>query len=353
MGSRIFAWLDQRMPLSSIRGYFSKKTVPRHRFTFWYYFGGLTLFFFILQVITGILLALYYKPTPEQAHESIRLIVNEVPYGWLIRSLHSWSANFMIACVFIHMFSVFLLKAYRKPRELMWITGVLLLSLSLGFGFTGYLLPWDTMAYFATLIGTEVPKTLPLIGDWGVSLLKGEEEVGAETLTRMYSIHIIVLPLITLITVSFHLAFNQIFGSSVPIGTKVQGLPIPFFPNFMYRDFIAWCTGFAALICLSTLFPLGLGEKADPLASAPFGIKPEWYFLPLYQSLKIAPATILSISGEFFINLLVVLGSLMWFIIPFVDRRASREQRSTPFSVLGIILILYIVVTIVLAYTTE
>ncbi|MEK7251247.1 MAG: cytochrome b N-terminal domain-containing protein, partial [Bacteroidota bacterium] len=197
----------------------------------------------MIQVVTGILLALYYKPSPEQAYESVQRIVNEVPYGWLVRSIHSWAANLMVGSLFVHMFSAFLMKAYRKPRELMWISGVLLLFLVLGFCFTGYLLPWDTIAYFATLIGTEVPKTVPIVGDWGVSLLKGGEEIGAETLSRMYVIHITILPLITLVIVGFHLLLNQVFGSSVPMGVEEKSPPIPFFPNFLYRDLIAWTVG--------------------------------------------------------------------------------------------------------------
>jgi len=345
-------WFGDRLPIAEIVAYFSKKTVPQHKHSFWYYFGGLTLFFFVVQIVSGILLSLYYKPSPEAAHKSILEIMNRVPYGWLVRSIHSWSSNLMIGCLFIHMFSAFLMKAYRKPRELMWMTGVLLLFLTLGFGFTGYLLPWDTMAYFATLIGTEVPKTLPIIGDWGVSLLKGEDEIGGETLARMYSIHIIILPLITLVVVSYHVALNQVFGSSVPLGTIEKKAPIPFFPNFIYRDIGSWVIGFTALICLSTVFPWGLGEKADPLASAPFGIKPEWYFLPLYQSLKIAPSTVFSLSGELIINLLVGAGSLLWFLVPFIDPRASRGQKTPVFTALGVVLILYIIITIIFAFIT-
>jgi len=350
--TKIVEWLEERLPVSDVLGYFSKKTVPNHKHTFWYYFGGLTLFFFALQVVTGVLLALYYIPTPEQAHESVRAIVSDVPYGWLIRSLHSWAANLMIASMLVHMFSAFLMKAYRKPRELMWMTGVVLLFLVFGFGFTGYLLPWDTTAYFATLIGTEVPKTVPFVGDWGVSLLKGSEEVGGETLTRMYTIHTMVLPLVLFLIVGCHLALNQTLGSSIPLGTTTKKAPIPFFPNFAYRDLFSWVLGLAVLICLATVFPWGLGEKADPFASAPFGIKPEWYFLPLYQTLKFAPAAIFSVSGELFVNLLVLVGTMFWFGIPFLDRRASRQKKSRLFTFIGFVVIAYVIVTIALAYTT-
>ncbi len=347
---RIFKWLDERLPLQDVVAYFSKKSVPRHKHSFWYYFGGLTLVFFLVQVISGILLTMYYKPSPEQAYESVQGIVNEVSYGWLVRSIHSWSANLMIGTLFIHMFSAFLMRAYRKPRELMWISGVLLLFLALGFGFTGYLLPWDTMAYFATLIGTEVPKTLPIVGTWGVGILKGSEEIGSETLTRMYSIHVIILPIFTLVLVSFHILLNQVLGSSVPIGTQVKNPPIRFFPNFLYRDIISWLIGLLALITLATLLPWGLGEKADPLASAPLGIKPEWYFLPLYQTLRLVPSTIFSINGELLVNILVGSASIIWVAIPFLDRKASQDLRSRFFTVLGVVLILYLILTIGLAY---
>ncbi len=349
---RIYAWLDERLPVRAVIEFMSRKTVPRHKHSFWYFFGGLTLFFFCVQIITGILLALYYKPTPELAHESVRKIITEVPHGWLIRSIHSWSANLMVASLFIHMFSVFLMRAYRKPRELLWVSGVLLMFLVFGFCFTGYLLPWDTTAYFATLIGTEVPRTLPIIGDWGVSLLKGEEEVGAETLSRMFTIHVTILPLTALLVVCFHLLLSQLLGSSVPIGAAERKPAIPFFPNFALRDSIAWTIGALVLFILAVMKPWELGPVADPYASAPAGIKPEWYFLPLYQSLRMAPATLLGVSGELIVNLLVVVLSAAWFLVPFLAAKANTQRGSRLFTVFGICLILYLCMTILLAYTT-
>ncbi|MEK9135732.1 MAG: cytochrome bc complex cytochrome b subunit [Bacteroidota bacterium] len=350
--SRLSVWLDDRLPIAELKVLLSKKVAPQHKHAFWYFFGGLTLFFFGIQIITGILLSMYYKPTTDQAHESIRFITTEVQYGWLIRSLHAWSANLMIGTMFVHMFSVFLMKAYRKPRELMWISGVLLMFLVLGFGFTGYLLPWDTVAYFATLIGTEIPKTVPLIGDWGVSLLKGGEEVGGETLVRMYSIHIIVLPLMAVVLVSFHILLNLAFGSSVPLGIQDRKPPLPFFPNFLYRDLIAWCIGFVALVALAVVFPPSLGDKADPLASAPVGIKPEWYFLPLYQTLKFAPTSFIGVSGELAVNGLVGLAAALWLLIPFLDTRSTKGQTSRLFTAIGVILVLYLATTMAIAYAS-
>lgn len=351
VGSKVIRWLDERLPMREVTIFFSEKTVPRHKHSFWYYFGGLTLFFFVVQAVTGILLAVYYKPSPDQAYESVQRIVNEVPHGWLIRSIHSWSANLMVGSLFVHMFSAFLMKAYRKPRELMWISGVLLLFLVLGFCFTGYLLPWDTISYFATLIGTEVPRTLPVVGDWGVGILKGGEEIGGETLSRMYVLHITILPIIALAIVSFHLLMSQVFGSSVPVGAVERKSAIPFFPNFLYRDLIAWTVGFLALLALATLVPWGIGEKADPLASAPAGIKPEWYFLPLYQTLRMVPASLFGINGELVVNGLVGIASILWLAIPFLDRKSSHGKKSTLFTILGVTLMMYLAVTIILAYT--
>jgi cytochrome b6 len=345
-------WLFERLPLASIAAFLSSKEVPRHKHSFWYYFGGLTLFFFSVQIITGILLTFYYQATPEHAYESIRTIVNDTPHGWLIRSLHAWSAHLMVGMLLIHMFSVFLMKAYRKPRELMWLSGVALLLVILGFGFTGYLLPWDTKAYFATLIGTEVPKSVPLLGRWGVSLIKGGEYVGEETLTRMYSFHVIVLPLIGCLVVAFHILLNQFSGVSIPVGTTVNKKPIPFFPDYAYRDLIAWLAGLAVLLALATLIPRELGEKADPMASAPPGMKPEWFFLPLYQTLRMVPATVFSIDGELIVNAAVGILVALWALIPFIDRKSAQGLKSPLFSAIGVLIILYIAGTILAGYFT-
>jgi len=196
-GNRIIAWLKERYDLSSLEQLIKKKEVPVARHSIWYYFGGITLFFFMIQVVTGILLLLYYRPTAEAAFESVQFIMAEVRFGWLIRSIHSWSANLMVAAAFIHLFSVFFLKAYRKPRELIWVSGALLLFLSLGFGFSGYLLPWNELAFFATKVGTEIVAVVPLIGGFLLKFLRGGEDVTGATLTRFFGFHVAVLPMIT------------------------------------------------------------------------------------------------------------------------------------------------------------
>ena len=235
-------WLDERLGLAGIREFLGHKSVPVHSATAWYYFGGITLFLFVIQVLTGILLLLYYRPTPSEAYESVQFIVTRVQFGWLVRSVHSWSANLMILSAFVHMFSVVFLHAYRKPRELTWLSGIGLLGLLLGFGFSGYLLPWNTISYFATKVGTDMAASLPWIGEPLARFLRGGEDVGGGTLTRFFGFHVAVLPGLTTLFLLVHLALVQKFGISTPpkveetYRLKSQSVPqMLFFPNFLAR----------------------------------------------------------------------------------------------------------------------
>ena len=169
----ITGWFEERLGLASAREFLAHKTVPVHSATMWYYFGGITLFLFTIQVMTGVLLLLYYRPSPTEAYESVQFIVTKVQCAWLVRSIHSWSANLMILTAFIHMFSVVFLQSYRKPRELTWLSGVVLLGLALGFGFSGYLLPWNNISYFATKVGTDMAAAVPLTGGRLARFLRG------------------------------------------------------------------------------------------------------------------------------------------------------------------------------------
>src|SRR5215468_10321224 len=169
-------WLDERFHWSDLIRPLQKKTVPVHKLSHWYFLGGITLFLFMIQVFTGILLLLYYRPGANEAFESVQYIMTRVQFGWLVRSIHSWSANLMIFTAFAHMFSVLFLKAYRKPRELTWISGVVLLFLILGFGFSGYLLPWNTLAFFATKVGTQITGQVPVLGKALMIFLRGGED---------------------------------------------------------------------------------------------------------------------------------------------------------------------------------
>jgi cytochrome b6 len=350
--TNVNAWLHERLPIGYLMDHLKIKQVPRHKHTVWYYFGGLTLFFFIVQIVTGILLMLYYKPTPDEAYKSIVFITNEVTFGWLIRSVHSWAANLMIAMLLIHMGSVFFLKAYRQPRELLWFSGLVLLALILGFGFTGYLLPWDEVAYHATQIGTEIPKSIPIIGPIMVLLLRGGDEIGSETLTRMFTLHVVVLPLLAIALVCLHVYLNQYYGASKPINTVETGRAIQFYPNFVLRDLRAWSIALLLLLSVSIILPWGLGPEANPLAPAPEGIKPEWYFLPLYQTLKFVPARLWRFNGEALVNIAFGIGAVILFLLPFLDRRSHQEKPGILIQTLGVIIILYLIGSVIIAYLT-
>ena len=337
------SWLQERFyVVMPILDYLKKKEVPKHRLSFWYYFGGLGLFFFMIQIVTGLLLLQYYKPTGAEAFSSFVFIQKDVPFGWLIRQVHAWSANLMILMLFIHMFSTFFMKSYRKPRELMWVSGFILLALSLGFGFTGYLLPWNELAFFATQVGTEVPKVAPG-GAFMVDILRGGTDVSPETLTRMFSLHVVLLPGLVLLVLTAHLTLVQILGTSAPIGYKEAGLIKgydKFFPTFLAKDGIGWMLGFALLVYLAVMFPWGIGVKADPLTPAPVGIKPEWYFWAQFQLLKDFKFE----GGELIAIILFTLGGVAWLLVPFFDRQASREQKSPIFTVFGLLVLAFLLI---------
>lgn len=349
--ARIAAWFDERIGWSTIRDLAMHKRVPLHRHSIWYYLGGMTLFCFLVQIVTGILLLLYYRPTAEAAFESVQFIMTDVPFGWLVRSLHSWSANLMVFFAFVHMFSVFFMRAYRKPRELTWVSGVMLLFLSLAFGFSGYLLPWNQLAFFATKVGTDILGDIPLIGNWLLTVARGGTDVTGATLTRFFGVHVAILPMIATFFLVAHLALVQKQGMSVPIGDEYKNCrQMPFFPNFAVRDLIGWTLALGILVLLSSLFPWELGEKADPLAPAPAGIRPEWFFCFMFQTLKYIPGRVFFINGELLGMIGFGLGALALILVPFLDRRAGREERNVLFSAIGWVVILYMTIFTVLAY---
>jgi cytochrome b6 len=343
-------WVDERFGWEKIAGPLRHKTVPQHRLSYWYFLGGMTLFLFTIQVITGALLLLYYRPGADSAFESVQFIMTKVQFGWLVRSIHSWSANLLIFIAFAHLFSVLFLKSYRKPRELTWMSGVVLLFLMLGFGFTGYLLPWNTLSYFATKVGTAIPGQLPIIGRPTMLFMRGGEDVTGATLNRMFGFHVAILPAIATLLVVVHLGLIQWLGISVPPKIEKEWEKAPekrramhFFPNFALRELMAWYVALAALGALAALFPWNLGIKANPFSSAPAGIKPEWYFLFMFQTLKLIPGKIFGIEGELFGIVgfgVLAAGALL---VPFLDREKPFKTRRW-ITAAGILVLVYMVV---------
>ncbi len=346
-------WLDERLSINALSEIAQKKEVPLHRHSIWYYFGGMTLFLFVVQVVTGILLLLYYRPSAENAFESVQFIVTEVQFGWLIRSIHSWSANLMIATLFIHLFSVFFLRAYYRPREMTWVTGVFLLFISICFGFSGYLLPWNEVSFFATKVGTEIAGVIPVVGRPVLRFLRGGDDVTGATLTRFFGFHVAVLPATATVFLVIHVLLVQLHGMSVPPSMQKQNVrKMKFIPNFLLRDLIGWILAIGVLAALAALFPWELGTKADPFAPAPAGIKPEWYFLFMFQTLKYLPAKILGLDGEVLGIMAFNIVALLLFLVPFVDRGPDNRKRTLIFNIIGVVALLYIVVMTIVGYVT-
>ncbi len=217
IGRRTLDWFDERYEISGLLSKLLSKPVPKYARRWWYCLGGMTAFLFAIQGFTGIMLAFYYKPTPEAAYSSIQFIEEQVRFGASIRAIHHWSANGMIVLCLAHMMRVFIMGAYKKPRELNWVSGAMLLILTLFFGFTGYLLPWDQRAYWATTVGTEIGGSIPLVGNLALLFLRVGWDVGGETLSQFYALHVILLPVLTLIMMGSHFLMVRRLGIARPM----------------------------------------------------------------------------------------------------------------------------------------
>ncbi|MBN9123071.1 MAG: cytochrome bc complex cytochrome b subunit [Planctomycetes bacterium] len=350
---RLYEWADERLGLTELRKFAAKKTVPEHRHAFWYYWGGISLFLFIVQVLTGVLLLVYFRPGPE-AYDSVRRITYEIHFGWLVRSAHSWSANLMVFAVFVHMFSAGLMKAYRKPREFTWWSGVVLLLLTLGFGFSGYLLTWDEVAYFGTKVGIEVAEKTPVLGRPYANLLRGGPDVNENTLQRFFALHVVIFPLLFMPVLVLHLWLVSKHGNAVPPSEEAKPAArrksVPFFPNFMMKDLAMWLIALNVIAIFASFFPWQLGSQADPLKPAPVGIHPEWYFMSSFQVLKIFGDWFPGAAGEMFGMAVFTLGLGLWFLLPLFDPSSKNGRRARLATYFILFALAVLVVTTVWGY---
>ncbi len=335
-------FLEARYNMRFVREFSAKqlhKRLPPH--TGWLHaLGSLALLLFVSQVLTGILLLVYYRPTPDEAHESIKYITGAVPFGWFYRQLHAWGATLMIIALLLHMCHAYFSGAYKKPRELTWVTGATLFVVTVTFGFTGYLLPWNEIAYWATTVGTEVAGAVPWIGPWLMEFLRGGSGVGHETLSRFFLIHVIILPWITAALVAVHLLLMraQNLATLDDVGEE-QGYPpdsgVPFHPVHTAKEVSVALVAFGLLATLAVLYPWEIGKAADPLVT-PEAIKPEWYFLPTYQLLKYFSGPLGKVVG-ILVSFVPFVALFLW---PFIDRGKARHPRRRPLAVgLGIVAI--------------
>lgn len=334
-------FFEERLPFEELRKIAEKKKVPLHKHSIWYYMGGIAAMLLGVQVVTGILLMVYYVPEINSAHASILKINSQINFGWFVRSLHSWGANLMIFALFVHLFSAYFMKAYRKPRELTWWTGLILMVLCLAFGFTGYLLPWDEVSFFATKIGLDIAEKMPLVGHIVSYMLRGGDSIGQATISRFFVIHVAVLPVLLLGLLGAHLLLVQLHGISEPESFKrlLSGKKYEkFFPTFFLKDILVWLLALNVLFALTTLCPWGLGPEADPYGAAPLGIKPEWYFLAPFQFLKLVPPMVGPIEGELVGILFMSLVAAVFVIVPLFDHGSKSKSRiATTFGVIVVI----------------
>jgi quinol-cytochrome oxidoreductase complex cytochrome b subunit len=347
--SSIYEWVDDRLGVSDLLHLARHKMVPEHRHSSWYYWGGISLFLFLVQALTGVLLLIYFRPGPD-AYESVRQITFEIHFGWLIRSAHSWAANLMVLAIFVHMFSVFFMKAYRQPREFGWWSGLGLLVLTTVFGFSGYLLPMNELAYFATKVGLAIPASFPVLGAKVAELVRGGPDVSEFTVQRFFALHVVVLPALFLPLLGFHLWLVQKHGNALPPSEEAKPVEarrsIPFFPNFLWKDLAMWLVTLNVLAVLASLFPWDLGSQADPLKAAPKGIHPEWYFMSAFQVLKILPGA----SGEAIGILLFTVGLLLWCLVPLYDQSRAAGRRARHATYFGLLALAVLVTTTAWGY---
>jgi ubiquinol-cytochrome c reductase cytochrome b subunit len=303
----------------------------------WFVTGGVLLFLLGVQLVTGVVLTMYYVPAPEHAYDSVRFITDRLTFGRIVRGLHFFGASFVVIAAIVHMLRVVLFGSYRKPREVTWFTGVVLLLIILGFALTGYLLPWDQKAYWATTVTINIARSVPFLGESIAALMRGGPDLGALTLLRWYSAHVFLLPAALAAFVLAHLYLIRRHGISGPIDA-VRGPTRPFYPDHALKDTIAMAVTFAALLTFAVSFRVPLDAMADP-SDARYVPRPEWYFLSLFQLLKYFP-------GPFEPMATIVIPGLMLgalILLPFLDRKTDRHPRgrrvvTAGFAVVGLVL---------------
>jgi ubiquinol-cytochrome c reductase cytochrome b subunit len=317
---RVVDWLDARTGIRAGRAHLLDEPVPPG-VNWWFVLGSVLLFLLGLQVVSGVVLAMYYVPSPEHAYDSVRYIIDQLTFGAFIRGLHFFGASFIVIAAVAHMLRVIVMGSYKTPREVTWMTGVLLLLIILAFALTGYLLPWDQKAYWATTVTINVARGTPLIGEWLSGVLRGGQDLGALTLLRWYAGHVLLLPVALLGLVVAHVYLMRRHGISGP-PTPAAGRPSPFFPHHAFRDTVAIALVFAGLVTLAATWQVPLDALADP-SDATYVPRPEWYFMSLFQLLKYFPGWLEVIATIVLPGLVV--GGLV--LLPFLDRGPGRHVR--------------------------
>ncbi len=347
MIKKVTDFLELRIGLSEIiRTQFKDYKVPKN-INIFYTLGIVAVVAYLVQAITGFFLLVYYIPQADHAFKSVQSLMTDVPYGWLLRMMHVVGSNLMVAVVFLHLLSVFWMGSYKKPRELTWVVGGLMLLITLTFCLSGYLLPWSQLSFWATTIVANIPTALPVVGDLVAKVLRGGDSVTGITLNRFFALHVALLPPLLVSLMGLHIFLVRRIGISAPPSSDTstkewnefrhESYPdgIPFYPNFVLKEAYMIMFYFAVMFFIITFMPtLFLPEQANMPANpfkTPAHIKPEWYFLAPYQLLKLIPNKFLGIS----LQIILVIIFLLW---PFFDTKKERNILKRPL-LLGVFLL--------------
>ncbi len=316
-------WWQSRVPVTGEQLLaMTNEPVPNHLKRWWFCLGGTPAYLFVVQVVTGIMLAVYYQPSAETAYDSVRYITHEATFGWYFRSLHKWAATFMIAAVILHQIRVFYTGAYREPRELNWVVGMLLLICTLGLGFTGYSLVFEQLSYWGATVGANICDQVPIVGGITKNFMLGGEEYSSRTLSRFYVLHAAVLPAAVVGLLVIHITFIRMHGiTELKFDDEPEDQPkhFNFFPDHLYTEILIGLLLMVLLSVLATIQPADLGHPADPLTT-PEVIKPEWFFYVTFRWLKLFSGTFAVLSMG-----LVVFAMIVW---PWIDAQLRRWTKS-------------------------
>jgi len=320
---RLLSKLKDMFPFDwGLLRYAGAEPVPHHLKKWWWCLGGTVFYLFAIQLITGLALTFYYIPAPAEAYESVSMITHEIRFGWFIRSLHKWSSHFMIVALFLHMLRVFITGAYRHPRQLNWMAGCMLLGLGLTFGFTGYSLVYEQLSFWGATVACNLAEAIPLIGSHASYFLRGGAEIGPNTLTRFYILHVGVLPVLSILLLSVHILMIRLHGVTE---LHFEGEVLPkekrffrFWPEHVATELMVGVIIMYILVLVALIFPAELGEPANPNVT-PEHIKPEWYF---YFNFRLLKLTSLKVS----VLMTMAVGAIFFFW-PFLEEQLSRRFR--------------------------
>jgi ubiquinol-cytochrome c reductase cytochrome b subunit len=338
--ARLLGWIDDRFPLSRMwKEHASEYYAPKN-FNFWYFFGALSLLVLVNQLLTGIFLTMHYKPSAAEAFGSVEYIMRDVDWGWLIRYLHSTGASAFFIVVYLHMFRGLIYGSHRKPRELIWILGVLIFLVLMAEAFMGYVLPWGNMSYWGAQVIVSLFGSLPIIGQSLVDWIRGDYYIADATLNRFFAFHVVALPLALIALVVVHILALHEVGSNNPDGVEIKekkgadGIPldgIPFHPYYTVKDTMG-AAAFLLLFAAVIFFTPDLGglflespnfEPANPLQTPPH-IAPVWYFTPFYAMLRAVPSFLgTQVWGVFVMGAAI----LILFFLPWLDHAPVKSVR--------------------------